>query len=96
MYSNIYIIFCYYVSGVVILPEYPAPSPCVKVSGFTVYHSDVYAVYTQTGSSTELEDLILADNTLGIMSMVIGPGALSHQTSDKYVKLSNSLVVSKY
>ncbi|XP_067947416.1 fibrocystin-L-like [Watersipora subatra] len=80
-------------SGVVILPEYPAPTPCVKVSGFTVYHTFDYGIYTQTSAAVLLEDLVLADNKVGVLSLIMGPEALSHQFSNKQVQLSNSLIV---
>ena len=77
-----------------ILPEFPSPSGCVKVSGFTVYHSHGFAIYTQTPGSPLITDVILADNNVGIWSGLMGPSALSHAFSGKTVTVSNSLIVS--
>ena len=76
------------------MPEFPSPSGCVKVSGFTVYHSHDFAIYTQTPGSPLITDVILADNNLGIWSGLMGPSALSHAFSGKTVTVSNSLIVS--
>ena len=76
------------------MPEFPSPSGCVKVSGFTVYHSNDFAIYTQTPGSPLITDVILADNNLGIWSGLMGPSALSHAFSGKTVTVSNSLIVS--
>ena len=77
-----------------ILPEFPSPSGCVKVSGFAVYHSHGFAIYTQTPGSPLITDVILADNNVGIWSGLMGPSALSHAFSGKTVTVSNSLIVS--
>ena len=76
------------------MPEFPSTSGCVKVSGFTVYHSHGFAIYTQTPGSPLITDVILADNNLVIWSRLMGPSALSHAFSGKTVTVSNSLIVS--
>ena len=40
-----------------------------------------------------VSNTVLVDNHAGILAMIIGPAALSHQTSEKSVKVENSLLV---
>ena len=35
----------------------------------------------------------MADNNIAILPLIYGPPALSHQTSDKFVRVENSLIV---
>lgn len=88
------ILLLYMITGAVILPTFDSPAGCVKVSGFTIYNSHDYGVYTQTPASVQISNVILADNNLGIWSGIIGPSALTHIFSEKTVTVSDSLIVS--
>ena len=47
----------------------------------------------QVRDSVIITDVTLVDNKIGVMPLLYEPNALSHQTSDKFVRLQNSLVV---
>ncbi|XP_070541075.1 fibrocystin-L-like [Ptychodera flava] len=66
---------------------------CSKISNFMVYKSYDFGVWFHPECSVMMSDLVLVDNTCGIMPMIYNPPALSHVTSDKFVSLSNSLIV---
>ena len=47
----------------------------------------------QAGSGLVVSNTVLADNHAGILAMIKGPSSLSHKTSEKSVKVENSLIV---
>ncbi|XP_077992871.1 fibrocystin-L-like [Glandiceps talaboti] len=68
-------------------------SGCSKISNFLVYKSFDFGIWFHPKCSIEMSDIILVDNTCGVMPMVYGPAALTHITSDKFVSMSDSLIV---
>ncbi|XP_077870118.1 fibrocystin-L-like [Saccoglossus kowalevskii] len=66
---------------------------CSKISNFLVYRSYDFGVWFHPQCSVMMSNLVLVDNYASVMPMVYGPPALSHQTSDKFVSIDNSLFV---
>ncbi|XP_041373046.1 fibrocystin-L-like isoform X2 [Gigantopelta aegis] len=84
-------------SGVAIFPKDKlVSSSCVRWSNFFVWKNLDWGLYINNGPSVEIEDIVSVENGVGVFTMVVGPGALSHDISqDKYVKLRNSTFVGK-
>ncbi|XP_071793632.1 fibrocystin-L-like isoform X1 [Asterias amurensis] len=66
---------------------------CAKVSNFLIYKCWDYGVYHLVSSSVLLTDMKLIDNNIAVMPMVMTPPAISHVTSDKFVRIEKSLIV---
>ncbi|XP_040210575.1 fibrocystin-L-like [Rana temporaria] len=66
---------------------------CSRVRGFLIWKCWDYGIYTQTVSSLQISDVILADNGMGILSIVYTPPSVSHVISNKTVQITNSLLV---
>ena len=79
-------------SGVVILPDY-ADIKCFKVTGFTIFKSSHYGIYYQGSAELSATENILVDNQINIFTIVIQPGALTHEAAEKKVFIENSLIV---
>lgn len=50
-------------------------------------------LFAQVDCSVEMENIVAAENLVGIFNMVIHPDARSHAYAYKYGKISNSLIV---
>ncbi|XP_013401885.1 LOW QUALITY PROTEIN: fibrocystin-L-like [Lingula anatina] len=79
-------------TGVLIWPV-DCSGTCLKLSGFTVATAWDHGIYVQSGCSIEVTGVTFVDNTLGFFGIVIGPAALSHSRGNKYIDVSESLVV---
>ncbi|XP_075995316.1 PKHD1 like 1, tandem duplicate 1 [Genypterus blacodes] len=66
---------------------------CTLVQGFYVWRSFDYAIYTQITTSLYISNVTLVDNGMGVMPLVFLPPSVSHVYSDKFVKITNSLIV---
>ncbi|XP_077349351.1 fibrocystin-L [Lithobates pipiens] len=66
---------------------------CSRVRGFFIWKCWDYGIYTQTISSLQISDVILADNGMGILSIVYTPPSVSHVISNKTVQITNSLLI---
>ncbi|KAM4704928.1 fibrocystin-L [Rhinophrynus dorsalis] len=66
---------------------------CSLIRRFKVWKCWDYGIYLQTTESVKISGMVLADNGMGIFSIVYTPPATSHQTTDKTVEISNSLLV---
>ena len=53
----------------------------------------LFVCFIQISSSLLVTNVIMADNNIAILPLIVGPPALSHQTSDKFVRIENSLIV---
>ncbi|KAM4688908.1 fibrocystin-L [Discoglossus pictus] len=66
---------------------------CSLIRRFTLWKCWDYGIYTQTADSVQVSEAVLADNGMGIISIVYTPPSVSHQTSNKTIQISNSLLV---
>ncbi|KAJ8026005.1 Fibrocystin-L [Holothuria leucospilota] len=66
---------------------------CSMVSEFFIWNSFDYGVYAQISSSLLVADSVLVDNKGGVFALIVGPHALSHQPSDKFVEVQDSILV---
>ncbi|CAH2285754.1 fibrocystin-L [Pelobates cultripes] len=68
-------------------------SGCSQVRRFLVWKCWDYGIYTQTADSVVISNVVLVDNGMGILPIVFGPPASSHQTSKKTITIQNSVLV---
>ncbi|XP_019623376.1 PREDICTED: fibrocystin-L-like [Branchiostoma belcheri] len=69
-------------------------NPCTKISGFTVWKNHDYGIYFQSGvKELVVENLLAADNQVGVFLMLIGPGSSGHKAVAKSMTIRNSHVV---
>ncbi|KAJ8026136.1 Fibrocystin-L [Holothuria leucospilota] len=66
---------------------------CSMVSNFFIWNSFDYGVYAQIPSSLSVADSVLVDNKVGIFALIVGPPAIQHKTSDKFVEVKDSVLV---
>ena len=52
-----------------------------------------FFLFAQVSASVLLTDMKLIDNNIAVMPMVMTPPAISHVTSDKFVRIEKSLIV---
>ncbi|XP_022097673.1 fibrocystin-L-like isoform X1 [Acanthaster planci] len=67
--------------------------PCTKVANFLIYKSWDFGIYHQSTARVLVTDVKLVDNKIAILPIVFSPAALSHKTSDKFVRVKDSLIV---
>ncbi|XP_038070546.1 fibrocystin-L-like isoform X1 [Patiria miniata] len=67
--------------------------PCTKIANFLIYKSWDFGIYHQSAARLLITDVTLVDNKIAIMPLVFSPAALSHVTSDKFVRVQNSVIV---
>ena len=82
-------------AGVAIMPGTSLRSDCTKISSFTIYKSVHYGIYYQDGSNIVVDSNIIIDSQINVFAKVVFPSILSHQTSNKYTLIRNSLIVGK-
>ncbi|KAM4026998.1 fibrocystin-L isoform 2-T2 [Anomaloglossus baeobatrachus] len=68
-------------------------SDCSLIRGFKLWKCWDYGIYFQVTSSVQISDVFLAENGMGVLSIVYTPAATSHQISNKTVQISKSLLV---
>ena len=68
-------------------------SGCVKFKDALVWKNYDYALYTRSESSAEFESITAIDNGVGLLPYFYGPSADAHQIEDKYVRITNSLII---
>ncbi|KAM3928399.1 fibrocystin-L-like [Leptodactylus fuscus] len=66
---------------------------CTRVTGFKLWKCWDYGIYIQIVSSVQISDVFLADNGMGIFTIIYTPPSVSHLISNKTVQISNSLLV---
>ncbi|XP_053571903.1 fibrocystin-L [Bombina bombina] len=66
---------------------------CSLIRRFTLWKCWDYGIYTQTIESIQISGTILADNGMGILSIIFTPSSVSHETSNKTIKITNCLLV---
>ncbi|XP_063309061.1 fibrocystin-L-like [Pelobates fuscus] len=70
-------------------------SGCSQVRRFFVWKCWDYGIYTQTADSVVISNVVLVDNGMGILPIVFGPPATSHQASNKTITIQNSVLVGR-
>ena len=68
---------------------------CISLSKTIVYKSAFYGVYYQNPWTVEIDSMLLVDNQVGVVAFALGPSSLSHRTSTKNVKITNSVFVGR-
>ncbi|XP_053349466.1 PKHD1 like 1, tandem duplicate 1 [Clarias gariepinus] len=68
-------------------------SGCSQIQGFTVWRSFDYGIYFQVYMSIVVSNVTLVDNGMGIMPLIYEPPSVTHEYSNKTVKVKNSLIV---
>ncbi|XP_073535878.1 fibrocystin-L [Phyllobates terribilis] len=66
---------------------------CSLIRGFKLWKCWDYGIYFQVTSSVQISDVFLAENGMGVLSIVYTPAAITHQISNKTVQISKSLLV---
>ncbi|XP_043923025.1 fibrocystin-L-like [Protopterus annectens] len=66
---------------------------CSHIQGFTLWKCWDYGIYFQVMSSMKISNVTLADNGMGIFSIVYTPDCLSHEISNKTIAIKNALLV---
>ncbi|XP_067676837.1 fibrocystin-L-like isoform X2 [Haliotis asinina] len=66
---------------------------CIYFANFVLWRNYDYGLYYNQVASLKARFITSIENGIGIFPMVVGPGALSHQTSDKFVEVSDSMFV---
>ncbi|CAL1525941.1 unnamed protein product, partial [Lymnaea stagnalis] len=82
--------------GVSVMPcDTLADSVCVTYSGFTVWKNFDYGFYYNNRPSLVIKNSILIENGIGIFPMLVGPNAVNHEYTDKYVVVNDNVFVGK-
>ncbi|XP_056378576.1 fibrocystin-L-like isoform X2 [Hyla sarda] len=76
----------------IFMNEYGLPD-CTLIRGFKLWKCWDYGIYVQIVSSVQISDVFLADNGMGIFTIIYTPPSVTHQTSDKTVQISKSVMV---
>ncbi|XP_069813288.1 fibrocystin-L-like isoform X2 [Dendropsophus ebraccatus] len=66
---------------------------CTRIRGFKLWKCWDYGIYVQIVSSVQISDVFLADNGMGILTIIYKPPSVTHQISNKTVQISNSVLV---
>ncbi|XP_075128051.1 fibrocystin-L-like [Leptodactylus fuscus] len=66
---------------------------CTRIRRFIVWKCWDYGIYVQAASSVKISEVVLADNGMGIFTIIYAPAAGTHQISSKTVHISKSLLV---
>ncbi|XP_026145815.1 PKHD1 like 1, tandem duplicate 1 isoform X2 [Carassius auratus] len=66
---------------------------CSQIQGFTVWRSFDFGIYVQVSMTVLISNVSLIDNGMGIMSLIYSPSSLSHEYSDKTVRVQGALIV---
>ncbi|XP_048254422.1 fibrocystin-L-like isoform X3 [Haliotis rufescens] len=66
---------------------------CIYLANLLLWRNYDYGIYYNQAASLKAKFIISIENGIGIFPMVVGPSALSHQTSDKFVEVTNSMFV---
>ncbi|XP_043073568.1 PKHD1 like 1, tandem duplicate 1 [Puntigrus tetrazona] len=66
---------------------------CSQIQGFTIWRSFDFGIYVQVSMNVFISNVSLIDNGMGIMSLTYSPPSLSHEYSDKTVRVQGALIV---
>ena len=81
--------------GVAVLPTDKMSGSCVKYTGFTTVKCQYFGMYYNNRPSLDISNVCIGDSAVGVFPMVIGPSATSHAFADKYVSITDSLIIGK-
>ncbi|CAF3592631.1 unnamed protein product [Rotaria sordida] len=82
-------------SGVNIWPMdlgFDYDTSCVLFKGFKTYKTWYYGLYINTAHNIIIDSCQVADSSVGIFTLVIGPPATSHQFGNNSITIRNSIV----
>ncbi|KAK3587658.1 hypothetical protein CHS0354_042441 [Potamilus streckersoni] len=68
---------------------------CTRLANFTLWKNHDYGLYYNNDPSTKLTDNVVIENGVNVFSMVIGPSSLEHQYDDKFVYVSDTVLVGR-
>uniref|UniRef100_A0A8C3TE47 PKHD1 ciliary IPT domain containing fibrocystin/polyductin n=1 Tax=Chelydra serpentina TaxID=8475 RepID=A0A8C3TE47_CHESE len=66
---------------------------CTKITGFLSYKNYDYGVMFQLESSVVMDNMMLVDNSVGVLPVVYSPSAKQHRLGKKYIELRNSVII---
>ncbi|XP_075681934.1 fibrocystin-L [Rhinoderma darwinii] len=66
---------------------------CSLIRGFKLWRCWDYGIYIQIISSVQISDVFLAENGMGVLTIIYTPASVTHQISNKTVQISKSLLV---
>ncbi|KAM3929151.1 fibrocystin-L-like [Leptodactylus fuscus] len=66
---------------------------CTRIRRFKVWKCWDYSIYVQAVSSVQISEVVLADNGMGILTIIYTPASVSHLISNKTAQISKSLLV---
>nr|XP_009675177.1 PREDICTED: fibrocystin isoform X1 [Struthio camelus australis] len=66
---------------------------CTKITGFLSYKNYDYGIMFHLGSSVIMDNIVLVDNTVGLMPVVYCLYAEQCHTGKRYIELRNSVIV---
>ena len=68
-------------------------SQCSKIANFLIWGNLDYGIFTHPMSSIVLSNIMLIDNPTSLLPHIWRPHALTHETADKSLTLTDSLIV---
>ena len=66
---------------------------CIKIANFITWKNYKFGVFAYPEKSLIIENVIAADNPIGMFVSIWGPSALLHKVEDKFLIIKGSLVV---
>uniref|UniRef100_A0A8C6JJ31 Uncharacterized protein n=1 Tax=Melopsittacus undulatus TaxID=13146 RepID=A0A8C6JJ31_MELUD len=66
---------------------------CIRITGFLSYKNYDYGIMFHLGSSVIIDNIVLVDNTVGLMPVVYCLYAKQCQTGKRFIELRNSIIV---
>ncbi|XP_062494516.1 fibrocystin isoform X2 [Pezoporus occidentalis] len=66
---------------------------CTRITGFLSYKNYDYGIMFHLGSSVLIDNIVLVDNTVGLMPVVYCLYAKQCQTGKRFIELRNSIIV---
>ncbi|XP_027664450.2 fibrocystin isoform X1 [Falco cherrug] len=66
---------------------------CTRITGFLSYKNYDYGVMFHLGSSVVMDNVVLVDNTVGLMPVVYCLYAMQCHTGKRFIELRNSIIV---
>lgn len=81
--------------GIMVLPADQLSGDCGRFTGFSISKCPYYGIYYNNMPSLQVDNVCIFDSAIGVFPMVIGPASLSHLFADKFVLISDSLIIGK-
>ncbi|CAL1525942.1 unnamed protein product [Lymnaea stagnalis] len=82
--------------GVAAVPEDQlVNSTCILYNGFTLWKNMDFGFYFNNNGSVIFKNNVLVENGVGIFPMLVGPSAVKHAYTDKYVEITGNIFIGK-